>query len=535
MIARPCAIGLTQSVLFQLKAGNRTKLSMLFNICFRLQLKTGKTLGHGTWMKAVKHFLKALDAAAPSLKYYATSFWWAWNFSGYGGFGWASSDQFSSSQMATFNSISTISIALTCLLLSMAPNRNRLMKTGRFVAFGGFLGSIGTLILVLLSAAVVESFFMFSLAGVLTGFGSGVVVMHVVQYYGTLNPHTALLFTLRSASLCIMIFFVIIGSPLLIGLVVYVLLFSVAMVLSLIGNYTEILEKNSPDQYLNPPVAIWRFLTVTFFCFIMAEYVRTSFAGVNAVLGLYDSTSASAVIIIVTLLIFQLVFTIRKKLVNFDSIYYPYTYIYLGIVVLAIIFGVSNKLVFHISNTMHFILQTQVFAVYALISFSTKSAPLKVFGIGFFVMGLGSVIGNLVASNFYALSQNDLYRVVFGFSMLAVFLLLVYIIFPRRYARELLAYIADEDTVKGDDQPDREKRGAWRQRISAVSSQHDLSPREREVFILLVKGRGTHHISEKLGISFYTTRAHTRNIYSKTGVHTREQLMKLVDEHDFKW
>ena len=56
-----------------------------------------------------------------------------------------------------------------------------------------------------------------------------------------------------------------------------------------------------------------------------------------------------------------------------------------------------------------------------------------------------------------------------------------------------------------------------------------LTDRETEVFLLLAQGYGSQSISDKLVVSIYTTRAHTRSIYNKLGVHSRKDLMDLVD------
>ncbi len=50
-----------------------------------------------------------------------------------------------------------------------------------------------------------------------------------------------------------------------------------------------------------------------------------------------------------------------------------------------------------------------------------------------------------------------------------------------------------------------------------------LSPREREVYELLVQGRTNAEIAKSLFISESTTKVHVRHIYEKLGVHTRAE------------
>ena len=63
----------------------------------------------------------------------------------------------------------------------------------------------------------------------------------------------------------------------------------------------------------------------------------------------------------------------------------------------------------------------------------------------------------------------------------------------------------------------------------------ELSGREREVSVLVAHGFTNEQIGEKLNISALTVKTHLRNIYSKTGVHDRAQLVSriLKSETDF--
>ena len=57
-----------------------------------------------------------------------------------------------------------------------------------------------------------------------------------------------------------------------------------------------------------------------------------------------------------------------------------------------------------------------------------------------------------------------------------------------------------------------------------MASSKGLSPREIDVFILLMAGNTTAQISDALFISTGAVRSHTSRIYDKFGVHTRQEL-----------
>lgn len=64
--------------------------------------------------------------------------------------------------------------------------------------------------------------------------------------------------------------------------------------------------------------------------------------------------------------------------------------------------------------------------------------------------------------------------------------------------------------------------------VEAAADEYGLSERERDVLRLLAEGRTSSRIQEELCIAAGTVNYHTRNIYSKMGVHSRQQLIDLV-------
>lgn len=62
-----------------------------------------------------------------------------------------------------------------------------------------------------------------------------------------------------------------------------------------------------------------------------------------------------------------------------------------------------------------------------------------------------------------------------------------------------------------------------------IAQRYGLSPRETEVFYLLARGRDTSHIQKTLFISAGTVSSHRQRIYKKCGVHTKQELLDLVE------
>ncbi len=64
----------------------------------------------------------------------------------------------------------------------------------------------------------------------------------------------------------------------------------------------------------------------------------------------------------------------------------------------------------------------------------------------------------------------------------------------------------------------------------ALAQSGGLSPRETQVLGYLIRGRGSTFISQELCISVQTVKTHTKHIYEKLDVHSREDLLTLVEQ-----
>lgn len=62
-----------------------------------------------------------------------------------------------------------------------------------------------------------------------------------------------------------------------------------------------------------------------------------------------------------------------------------------------------------------------------------------------------------------------------------------------------------------------------------VGEQHGLTPREREIFAMLAKGRNGRFIMEHYVISRNTVKSHIKHIYSKLDVHSQQELIDMVE------
>lgn len=64
---------------------------------------------------------------------------------------------------------------------------------------------------------------------------------------------------------------------------------------------------------------------------------------------------------------------------------------------------------------------------------------------------------------------------------------------------------------------------------SALARQYDLSAREEDILLLLLQKKSGPVIAQELYISPSTVKSHTRNIYKKLDIHSREELLALIE------
>lgn len=68
-----------------------------------------------------------------------------------------------------------------------------------------------------------------------------------------------------------------------------------------------------------------------------------------------------------------------------------------------------------------------------------------------------------------------------------------------------------------------------RTRCEELASEYHLSPREREVLVILAWGKSARRVEEILGVSSSTVKTHMRHIYTKMGIHSRAELDALLN------
>ncbi len=70
--------------------------------------------------------------------------------------------------------------------------------------------------------------------------------------------------------------------------------------------------------------------------------------------------------------------------------------------------------------------------------------------------------------------------------------------------------------------------------VDVLTARFGMTPREREIALMVARGRNARYIEAQLGISVATVRTHVHHVYEKCGVHSDQELINLVEEETRK-
>jgi DNA-binding CsgD family transcriptional regulator/MFS family permease len=165
-------------------------------------------------------------------------------------------------------------------------------------------------------------------------------------------------------------------------------------------------------------------------------------------------------------------------------------------------------------------------------------APFKFFGFVLAAKLSAILFGGLMGTEvFKILEYPHLYTALFALGAIS----LIFIVIPwlnERIQKDLYQLLGG-DIKQGEETHDQEGASGedelgqsfFSQAIKLLLPEQKLTPRETEIFALLLKGLPNKEISEQLFISENTLKTHLRNIYPKFGVASKRELLYLVYEN----
>jgi DNA-binding CsgD family transcriptional regulator len=181
-----------------------------------------------------------------------------------------------------------------------------------------------------------------------------------------------------------------------------------------------------------------------------------------------------------------------------------------------------------------------VWCLLAFIAFQKRISPIIVFGLGRGIFMAAMSIGWYFGVNFMpALAGTSRGMAVYVVLAVAI-LVVVTLVFQERDIDKMLtsANFAEQrldqlrvmsNTNWQSDEVTRNPERPFNQACKFLGRAARLSTREQSIFEQLALGRGSENIAKRLNISLNTVRTHTHNVYAKLDVHSRQELIELVE------
>lgn len=483
--------------------------------------------------KSLHNVRSSLGRFRPSAGMLGISCWVAWVTVMYTG------DTFvgDSSQAYAHSSAAFIvsTLALGASLMTMAVCSDRFEKwatSNRAVVCAAVLGSVSSVGLSLLGGSSVGLLVAFAFC---TGLGTSVVALRSAALLSELDTKTALIagchclvqgLLLYAFESMLYGYFSSIASLIILALLLPVSAF--AFVLDEGSSLSREIEPSSLPRSFSkfaPCIAILAFALCSVRGYYPAQTGIDAFPATRAVVAVALTVSGSALALLAASL---------PRDASFGRLCYS---LLLAITAAVVVIpalgpqsaagGIVGSVLFGLSFVLDWVLLGRVVH-------HSGASVLKVFGFGFGAAALGSSAGFVVGSVFGELGGQAQVAVA-SLVVLALCLFSVLVLLRNND----LVLIAQPVETEGCDSDvaletralgvPAESKARFRTRCNVIAATYSLSPRETEVFALLAKGKDAKAVAEELFVSFNTARTHIRNIYSKLGVHSRHELLDLVD------
>lgn len=114
--------------------------------------------------------------------------------------------------------------------------------------------------------------------------------------------------------------------------------------------------------------------------------------------------------------------------------------------------------------------------------------------------------------------------------MIAVFVIVLVLSIVPYASNKMVEDLYPQAKNSGDAENGMDRDAGVREKACAsICDEYGLTPREREVFAYLMRGRNAEYISRELVISIHTAKTHTARIYRKLGINSQQQLLDIAE------
>jgi DNA-binding CsgD family transcriptional regulator len=351
---------------------------------------------------------------------------------------------------------------------------------------------------------------------VLNGLGSGLLILWWGVAFSHLSQHEVLAGTIFSFLIMGFLYTAFRNAP-------FVLMVLIIAGLPLLS-YTFLLKVDTSIRPISDNSVLRRSMLTALVKPIVTALVFGTIAGIMRrllfinnpdALQMYGYLLPAIAVVIVVFIWVGERFTERFSLMR---VYRPsILFIAAGVLLLPIIGFESfiTYLVFYLGYTL---LSLITWSNLARISFGSHVPPLLIYGFGWGALYLGLYLGE-----FFGVKYGEL----FGFGSIEAFMPLSVMVSFTIVLTFIFGLHNESRTVAAN--KIGSKSGTFKQRCDAISQSYKLSTRESEILAYIAQGRSSKKIQDALSLSKNTVNSYISHLYAKLGVHSKEDVIELVD------
>ena len=464
---------------------------------------------------------------------------------------------------------STTALGLTLVLAAAFPTVSaRFAQNKPFLLAMGLLAGTATVFVKIMAPnGAFDSVFL--LFCVLTGLGTAWVCLRMGMEYASVGSRRATMNAAAAFVAASLMYFLVRGLPEHLGLGVMALLPLGATLCTLTPAGDAPMEEpgESHDHLL--PRGFFLRLMFAIAVFSVVVGVTRGFSVLTQATNVLDDRGCMVVfgMALVAMLLYVLVVTLGNDF-DVSRLYYPVIILAsVGILVMPLVDGAGQAGGVFVGIAYACFVMI-MWCLFAHVAYVTGAPAVRVFGLGRGTSALGTTAGWLLGSQLAGHEMLDATS-MFVVSCVMVLALLVVsmLVFNDRAVGMVLrmvgkraaqdarfgrGFVGVTDTLNvamhgdngaprsafvpfeqdGDDAQasESDRAGTWTRSCLDIAARFGLSQRETDVLFLLAKGRTIAFIADDLGVSFNTAKSHIRHVYVKIGVHTKSELLDLVEQ-----
>jgi DNA-binding CsgD family transcriptional regulator/MFS family permease len=459
--------------------------------------------------------------------------------------------------------------------------------------FGAGITSLGALLIIIAGPFYLQQPWLFYPGCILAGVGAAFLTLKCGQLYSQLEPGKTIVYVVLSQLLVVGIYFLFLGTqgyqPItggpslsgIAGLVGLPLLVAFLVSLSarsdLAGKDFEdkdtegrdsaakssLVKESSvkessvkeaanidhdqatPGRLSELPVSFWKLCVAVLVFAVVTSVVRSLTINSQMPNMTLDITNIAILLRLAFAAVFLYLTFRSSRLMNFGKLYLIF------MVGIAIAVTLASSLQFFAPGFSLFVgfsldvFDLLLWCMLAFIVYQTRGSFIIIFGFGRGAFMAGSAIGWMIGAWLVPRFPSEFWVSLLFILLATLVIICAVLVFTEKDFDSLFSSVMEKDLniqnlaqpsfgLQADsqhyDQNDQANHvRPYTEACLRVGKSAHLTAREQAVFELLAYGRTSDNIAERLHISLNTVRTHTQNIYAKLNVHSRNDLVSVVE------